>query len=195
NAARHVYANDTTPLAVKLAAASQVLLKQVNIFDLLGAVSLGLAGTVWGAFQAGWDRFLGLFGRRRPGRPVRGLYARYAQAARQATDLTPAQAQAGQRWEERLGQLAYTPPPPPHPRGEGQGRGGSHIHVLWPRDLADTHAVVREGLWHVCPAHVYEARVSPLGQVQVVVNYENCIKCETCWRTSDVVDWGRDGQH
>src|ERR1051325_6384405 len=24
------------------------------------------------------------------------------------------------------------------------------------------------------------------GQVQVVVNFENCIKCETCWRTSDL---------
>src|SRR5262249_51268850 len=71
----------------------------------------------------------------------------------------------------------------------------SHIRVLWPRDLADPHAVVKEGLWHVCPAHVYEARVSALGQVQVVVNYENCIKCETCWRTSEVVDWGRDGKH
>jgi hypothetical protein len=29
----------------------------------------------------------------------------------------------------------------------------------------------------------------------MVVNYENCIKCETCWRTSDVLDWGRDGRH
>src|SRR5262249_15965979 len=46
-----------------------------------------------------------------------------------------------------------------------------------------------------CPAHVYEARLSPGGQVQVVVNFENCIKCETCWRTSDLVDWGRDGRH
>src|SRR5262249_10840444 len=46
-----------------------------------------------------------------------------------------------------------------------------------------------------CPAHVYEARVGADGQVQVVVNFENCIKCETCWRTSDLADWGRDGQH
>jgi len=21
------------------------------------------------------------------------------------------------------------------------------------------------------------------------------MKCETCWRVSDLVDWGRDGQH
>ena len=28
-----------------------------------------------------------------------------------------------------------------------------------------------------------------------MVNFENCIKCETCWRTSDLADWGRDGAH
>ena len=63
------------------------------------------------------------------------------------------------------------------------------------RRCANKDTVVEEGLWHVCPAHVYEARVDPQGQLQVVVNFENCIKCETCWRTSDLVDWGRDGQH
>src|SRR5262249_38495165 len=71
--------------------------------------------------------------------------------------------------------------------------GHSHIHVLWPQALADKNQVTEKGLWHVCPAHVYEARVTG-GQVQVVVNYENCIKCETCWRTSDDGDWGRDGR-
>ncbi|HYT93586.1 MAG TPA: 4Fe-4S dicluster domain-containing protein, partial [Gemmataceae bacterium] len=88
-----------------------------------------------------------------------------------------------QQWEARLAQLAY------------QTVKESHIHVLWPRSLPDKNAVVKQGLFHVCPAHVYEARVNASGQVQVVVNFENCIKCETCWRTSDLVDWGRDGRH
>src|SRR5262249_19764690 len=70
----------------------------------------------------------------------------------------------------------------------------SHIHLHWPQRIEHKHDVVKAGLWHVCPAHVYEAKVSPLGQLQVVVNFENCIKCETCWRTSDLVDWGRDGR-
>jgi len=71
----------------------------------------------------------------------------------------------------------------------------SHIHLLWPRSLPDKNAVTEEGLWHLCPAHVYESRVNSDGQVQVVVNFENCIKCETCWRGSDLVDWARDGRH
>src|SRR5262249_42753309 len=71
----------------------------------------------------------------------------------------------------------------------------THIHVLWPKLLQNKNGIVRKGLWHVCPAGVYEARLSSQDQLQVVVNFENCIKCETCWRTSDLVDWGRDGRH
>ena len=88
-----------------------------------------------------------------------------------------------QAWEARLAQLSY------------DTIKSSHIHVLWPQSLPNKNAVTQAGLWHVCPAHVYEARVNAAGQVQVVVNFENCIKCETCWRTSDIVDWGRDGAH
>src|SRR2546427_412865 len=69
----------------------------------------------------------------------------------------------------------------------------SHIHVYWPTVLQEKDAVADAGLWHVCPAHVFEARRNLHGQLQVVVNFENCIKCETCWRTSELVDWGRDG--
>src|SRR5262249_44808536 len=105
-----------------------------------------------------------------------------AAAARRATDLTPAVAPAAQGWEARLAPLAY-----------GTARA-SHIHVLWPRNLAEKDDVVKQGLWHVCPAHVYEARVGADGHVQVAVNFENGVKCETCWRVSDLADWGRDGR-
>jgi electron transfer flavoprotein-quinone oxidoreductase len=180
-AARKIYANDTTPLSTRLKAVAELLVKQVNMLDLIGAACLGLATGVGSALLAGWDRFRGLFRKRRtsPGR----IYPRYAQAARQAGDMTPSSGPAAQRWEDRLGKLVYHMVKP------------SHIHVLWPKTLQEKNDVVRAGLWHVCPAHVYEARVSPLGQVQIVVNFENCIKCETCWRTSHLVDWGRDGKH
>jgi electron transfer flavoprotein-quinone oxidoreductase len=181
-AARRVYTNDDRPLAGKLPGALGLLTRQINLIDLFAAGAIGLAAAVSGALLVGWDRFVGWF-RRRAGRRPRGLYPRYALAARQATDLTPAAGAAAQQWEARLAGLAY------------QTVKASHIHVLWPKALADKNQVTRDGLWHVCPAHVYEARVSPLGQLQVVVNFENCIKCETCWRTSELADWGRDGQH
>jgi len=182
SAARRVYTNDEEPLAQKLYAATRVLIRQVNALDLLGAGLIGLAAGITGAAMFAWQKLRGLL-RRGDARTDPGVYPRYALASQQATDLTPLLSTAAQNWEGRLGGLAY------------QSVKASHIHVLWPRMLPDKNAVVKQGLWHVCPAHVYEARVSPEHQLQIVVNFENCIKCETCWRTSDLVDWARDGQH
>lgn len=183
SAARRVYANDNTPLSAKLPWASRLLLRQVNMLDLLGLVVLLLAAGISGLLLAGWGRFLNLFRRHRPDKPRGRLYPRYVAAAQQATDLTRAEGSAGQDWDERLARLDY------------HTAKASHIHVLWPKLLPKKNAISQKGLWHVCPARVYEARVSPLGQLQVIVNFENCIKCETCWRTSDLVDWARDGRH
>lgn len=172
-AASIVYRNDTTPLARKLPAVAKLLAGQLSLVDYARAAGLGFLGAAhWGL-------------RRLRGLPTAGNdpTADYFQAARRTTDLTPLAAGAAQQWDARLAQLAY------------ETVKTSHIHVLWPQDLADKNAVTRAGLWHVCPAHVYEARLSATGQLQVVVNFENCIKCETCWRTSDLVDWGRDGAH
>ncbi len=182
SAARRVYTNDDEPMAHKLYAATRLLIRQVNMLDLVGAGLVGLAAGVSGVALLGWDRMIArLRGARSPA--DQGSYPRYAAAALRATDMTPSLAPAAAGWEGRLARLAY------------QTVKASHIHVLWPRMLADKNAVVKHGLWHVCPAHVYEARVSPQQQLHVVVNFENCIKCETCWRTGDLVDWGRDGQH
>jgi electron transfer flavoprotein-quinone oxidoreductase len=181
-AARRVYANDEEPLAIKLKSSTALLVRQVNMLDVLAAGALGLFAGLFAAFLAGWSYCWSLV-TRRSGPILSKLIQRYEQRVRQTTDLTGTVAAAGQHWESRLGQLAY------------QSVKESHIHLMWPKSLPDKNAVVQQGLWHVCPAHVYEARLNPLGQLQVVVNFENCIKCETCWRTSDLVDWGRDGQH
>jgi alkylation response protein AidB-like acyl-CoA dehydrogenase/flavin-dependent dehydrogenase/electron transfer flavoprotein alpha subunit/electron transfer flavoprotein alpha/beta subunit/ferredoxin-like protein FixX len=181
-AARKVYANDQTPLFDKLPAAFGLMTRQVNMLDLVTAGAVGLGAGITGTILIGFSKFVGLF-RRRPSLAPRGLYPRYALAARQAADLTPVVATAATNWEARLAQLAY------------HTTKTSHIQVLWPQSLPEKEKAAEWGLWHVCPAHVYEARVSPLGQIQVVVNFENCIKCETCWRTSEKVNWARDGQH
>lgn len=182
-ASRLVYRNDTTPLSVKLPGAVQLLLQQINLVDLLGGIVLGVGAVVTGGAQMGWDRFLGLLRRRGPSELPKGLYPRYAFAARTTTDLTDTVPAAQQHWEGRLATLTY------------ETVKASHIHVHWPLDLAKRDSVAKQNLWHLCPAHVYETRTNGMGQVQVVVNFENCIKCETCWRGTDLVDWGRDGQH
>src|SRR5262249_52048354 len=64
SAARVVYRNDRTPLGEKLPAAVGLLVRQINVLDLLNAALLSLAAGVSGALLVGWDRLRGLFGRR-----------------------------------------------------------------------------------------------------------------------------------
>lgn len=179
-AARRVYSNEPVALADKLPETTGLLARQVNILDIVTAGAAGLAAVVSGGLTALGRR---AFFRRGPALPRPGSAAEYALAAEPATDLTPVTGPAAQQWEARLARLAY------------DTVKTSHIRVLWPQSLGTKNDVVNAGLWHVCPAHVYEVRTNPMGQPQVVVNFENCIKCETCWRTSDAVDWGRDGRH
>jgi alkylation response protein AidB-like acyl-CoA dehydrogenase/flavin-dependent dehydrogenase/electron transfer flavoprotein alpha/beta subunit/ferredoxin-like protein FixX len=181
-AARRVYSNDDRPLFDKLPSTFQLLMRQVNMLDLFAAGILAFATAFTGLLLTGWDRLWNLLDRKRAFRPPRGLYRQYAHASNRAGDLTTVAAPAAAQWEARLARLAY------------DTARTSHIHVLWPKNLPEKNAISQEGLWHVCPAHVYETRVNSQGQPQVIVNFENCIKCETCWRTSGVVDWGRDGQ-
>lgn len=180
-AARRVYANETTRLGDRLPDAITVLVKQVNVLDLVAAGAIALAAGITGVVWLSWQRVTRPW--RRSAKPPRGLYPKYMAAVRQTAELSASVATAAQHWEERLATLAYSTVK------------ASHIHVHWPRSLSERSAIARNGLLHVCPAHVYEARPGPQGQTQVVVNFENCIKCETCWRTSDLVTWARDGRH
>jgi alkylation response protein AidB-like acyl-CoA dehydrogenase/flavin-dependent dehydrogenase/electron transfer flavoprotein alpha/beta subunit/ferredoxin-like protein FixX len=182
-AARRIYANNDTPLVDKLPAATNLLTRQVNILDLITVGVVGLATGISAVVMKTWGRLQRSRRRGRPNVPDDSIYLRYASVSNRIGDMTPSIAAAAQSWEASLGLLPY------------RTVKASHIHLLWPRSVASKDTVVNQGLWHVCPAHVYEARVSPLGQLQVIVNFENCIKCETCWRTSDLVDWGRDGRH
>src|SRR5262249_32156740 len=107
SAARRVYRNDDTPLSLKLPGSVDLLVKQINMLDLLGGGTLALAAAVCGSILAGWGRRRQLLPRRRPIKKAVGIYPRYEQAARQAGDLTGALAAARQNWDARLGQLAY----------------------------------------------------------------------------------------
>ncbi len=165
-AAYELYANDNTPLPQKVNRALQSLRLHLPWAALL-RLSWRLLPQVWRLFKKS---------------PALAHRIDLEQLAPQP-DLTPWLAPAQQKWEDRLGRLGYL------------SDRRSHIHVYWPQQLNNKNNITEAGLWHVCPAHVYEARTNSLGQLQIVVNHENCIKCETCWRTSDLVDWGRDGLH
>src|SRR5262249_49780324 len=82
-AAERVYSNDNVPLQVKLPGAIRLLIRQINLFDVVTAGIIGISACFTGALIMAWTRFLGLLGWRRSGRPPRGFYNRYAQAASQ----------------------------------------------------------------------------------------------------------------
>ena len=73
----------------------------------------------------------------------------------------------------------------------------SHIRTLWPEKTAAQGDMSQAGLWWVCPARVYGYDAPPFaGRGRVTVNYENCIKCESCWRAEPARTlWGRHTDH
>jgi electron transfer flavoprotein-quinone oxidoreductase len=72
----------------------------------------------------------------------------------------------------------------------------SHIRTLWPESISDHPDMAQAGLWWVCPARVYVYDVPIFGRGRVTVNFENCIKCESCWRAEPSrVIWGRHTNH
>ena len=73
----------------------------------------------------------------------------------------------------------------------------SHIRTLWPEVITKHPEMSHLGLWWVCPARVYEYEALPLsGRGKVTVNYDNCIKCESCWQAEPTSTlWGRHTEH
>ena len=71
-----------------------------------------------------------------------------------------------------------------------------HIRALWPASIAGQPDMSRMSLWWVCPAKVYGYDAPLMGRGKVTVNWENCIKCESCWRSEPGnALWGRFSDH
>ena len=71
-----------------------------------------------------------------------------------------------------------------------------HIRALWPASIAGQPDMSRTSLWWVCPAKVYGYDAPLMGRGKVAVNWENCIKCESCWRSEPgTALWGRFTDH
>jgi electron transfer flavoprotein-quinone oxidoreductase len=167
-----VVRNDRVPLAEKMGHAVGLLVRQVNILDLVAATVLGVLTLLCAGLGAGWMALRRRLGLRSVGRPA-GKGLEYEQAAQSAGDLA---AFAGR----------------PRERNPAAGPGETpSIHLLGPRTLPDDPALRNEGFDRVCPAGVFELRASPSGAAEVVVDARRCVLCEACWRASRLVDWGR----
>jgi electron transfer flavoprotein-quinone oxidoreductase len=166
-----------TPLVQRLAEAVRSLLRQLNLLDLVAAMSQGgLVALLVGAWSVPgvlrrWLRLPALGRARTSG---------YKAAVAAATDLGPALAAAVTAGAPLAGAAAPTSGPP--------------LYLLWPRTLPDDPALAREGLDRICPAGVFEFQTGPAADTAVAVHAERCVECEACWRTSRRVDGSRGGQ-
>jgi electron transfer flavoprotein-quinone oxidoreductase len=177
-----VYANDGRPLSEKFHEAARSVLKRLKLTDWITlpffAVYLATLASVSLLFD--WIRYYLL---RQPVEKILGgPVADYVQAQQTARDLD--QAKTVDSFEAKLSTNSYR-----------LGRR-SHIRVLWPNELVHHGDLAQSSLWSVCPARVYQYDPPLVGRGVVTVNYENCIKCETCWHAAgDQVRWGRHTDH
>ncbi|HUI46707.1 MAG TPA: acyl-CoA dehydrogenase family protein [Nitrospirota bacterium] len=177
-----VYANDGQTMDNKFSRALLIIMRGMNLSDfivlpLFGAslflIALGTA--VWDAFRfyvlkTPVDRFLA--------EPVMS----YNESRKKARDLDAVKPR--ENLEAKLAVNTY--------------RVGSmsHIKTLWPNSLVEQQEMSKAALWWVCPARVYVYDAPLTGRGKVTVNYENCIKCETCWRSEPGRTlWGRHTDH
>ncbi|MBI3609731.1 MAG: acyl-CoA dehydrogenase family protein [Nitrospirae bacterium] len=177
-----VYANDGKPMSEKFREMTEAVLRRLRLTDgiLLPAVILYIV--VLAAATALLDFIRYYFFRWPVEKVLGGAVSDYLQAQQTAQDLD--QVKTVDSFETKLAANSYH-----------IGRR-SHIRVLWPAEPARHGDLAQSPLWSVCPARVYQYDPPLIGRGIVTINYENCIKCETCWHAADdPVRWGRHTDH
>jgi alkylation response protein AidB-like acyl-CoA dehydrogenase/flavin-dependent dehydrogenase/electron transfer flavoprotein alpha subunit/electron transfer flavoprotein alpha/beta subunit/ferredoxin-like protein FixX len=179
-ASEHVYGNDTTPVPAKLKSAISAFRRGIRFSDHLIPVGCALALLVLMPIQWICELVYLLITRPSPEKFLSSFFQKNLALGRQRLKLDPDAVKIEQSWEEKLSLIRYF------------SEDHSHIKVFRPENFENRAKIADSPLWHVCPAKVYECHTDDLGQSQLVVNFENCIKCETCWRSApNDVDWTR----
>lgn len=177
-----VYANDDVPVEQKLTKALQLCMRSLRLTDLVILPAYGLFLFLLALGTALWDAFRFYVLKTPVETLLREPVMAYAEAQKKARSLDAVKPLLG--LDAKLAMNTYRP------------GTSSHIKTLWPR-VVTTHAdMAKAGLWWVCPARVYRYEAPLFGRGKVAVSYENCIKCESCWRAEpDRVVWGRHTDH
>ncbi|HEX9700679.1 MAG TPA: acyl-CoA dehydrogenase family protein, partial [Acidobacteriota bacterium] len=177
-----VYTNDDEPLDDKLPRALGRVIGCLSVWDLLAAVVMAPAAVATMAAQAAVEAFQYFVLKKDLGEFREQLVARLLEGNRARLRLDDDAVEIRTSYEHKLGTIRYR---------EGEH---SHIKVMWPDELAARGELRESPLWSVCPAKVYELEVNPRGMPGVIVNFDNCVKCETCWRATPDVHWSRATQ-
>jgi electron transfer flavoprotein-quinone oxidoreductase len=180
-----IYANDGRPLREKLDRCVGLVMRRLSLWELAGAV-LGALGFL---LTRGIQRLTDIirYAIRKPSLDElkASFYGRWLTGWRELTDLSAGRFTVAKSHDAKLGEISYT------------GEAGSHIKVFFPPERpGQLEDPSKSALWSVCPAAVYQINLDRTLHASVAVNFENCVKCETCWRIEPQhVDWSRFGAH
>ncbi|MBI4650131.1 hypothetical protein HY745_02375 [Candidatus Desantisbacteria bacterium] len=119
---------------------------------------------------------------------------KYRAGVKKAGALDPSQVHVTDTIDKKLATITYLPGPSPH------------IIFNWPLKIGENKEISGYPIWHLCPAQVYLFKNAFTGYPKIIIQYEGCIKCETCWHSMDIKDsdgnshsmvlnWSRFGPH
>jgi len=185
NAAAVLYANDGTPIARKLDRCVGIISRRFSLWEILIGILGALGFVLIRSLQRLSDVVRYALRKPTPDELRGSFYARWLMGWRALTDLSARVPAAAKSHDAKLGELSYS------------GDAGSHIKVFFPPEKPGTlEDPSKSSLWSVCPAAVYQIVLDRTLHASVAVNFENCVKCETCWRIEPRhVDWTRFGSH
>jgi flavin-dependent dehydrogenase len=162
---RIFYANDDSPLSAKINRIFALLLRQINLFDLVALAGVALPILILIIALFAWN-YVFPWKRKRPIREVQ--WGEHGETHHQEkTNLVGSS-------------LVPTSRPP-------------RIRIAWHSTQPKQQAECVHDLPHICPSGVFELTDSSQEAVRVTVHSERCISCHACWRLNSLVDWGRNG--
>lgn len=177
-----VYKNDDTPLESRMETAVRTMAERTRLLDVLlaGIVFLGLVATAVLTILVDLFRYYVM---KTPAEVMlNDTVTKDTGWLRERRSLEGIKPSVGMA--ERLATNTYV---------EG---ATSHIRVLWPEGLPNHASLSEAPYWSICPAGVYGLEPAFTGHGTVAVNFENCVKCESCWQAeSGAVLWGRHTDH
>ncbi len=181
-ALEQVYSHDGQTLDKKLSKAVLLVIRGLNLSDLLILPLFGTSLFLIALWTGVWDAFRFYVIKTPVDKFLAEPVSAYGESQRKARNLESVKVR--ENLETKLAANTYRVGTP------------SHIKTLWPDSLAEQQEMSKSALWWVCPARVYIYDVPLMGRGKVTVNYENCIKCETCWRAEPARTlWGRHTDH
>jgi flavin-dependent dehydrogenase len=162
--ARIFHANDDSPLSLKWTRTSELLSRQINLFDFLAVAGLVFPIAMASTMLAAWN-YVSRLMRVPPAQDDLVGWVEHSENHHAAT-INPEDA------------ASSTAP---------------LIRIAWRSTQPEQQPASVRDLPHICPADVFELTGMPPETVQVSVHPERCIYCQACWRTNSLVDWGRNG--